>query len=266
MKPPQLVVDNLSKRFGDLVALDRVNLNIEKGAFVSLVGPSGCGKTTLLRIIDGLDFPDEGSCLLNGELISGPGSNRGFVFQADCLLPWRNIWQNVKIGQEVIRKRTPQDDAQCQALIDLVGLAGFEKYYPWQISGGMRQRANLARALAIDPDLLLMDEPFSALDAQTREIMQTELMRIWTVGQKTVLFVTHQIDEAVYLSDYVVVLGRRPGRIREIVTIDLERPRPLKIKRSPEFGAYVDKIWGLIENEVRDSLAEELESKNLSNS
>ena len=176
-------------------------------------------------------------------------------------MPWRNIWQNVKIGQEIIRKRTRQDDVHCQALIDLVGLNGFEKYYPWQISGGMRQRANLARALAIDPDVLLMDEPFSALDAQTREIMQTELMRIWSVGKKTVLFVTHQIDEAVYLSDYVVVLGRRPGRIREIVTIDLERPRALKIKRSPEFGAYVDKIWGLIENEVRDSLAEELDRK-----
>lgn len=263
MKSSHLVVESITKRFGDLVALDRVSLNIEEGSFVSLVGPSGCGKTTLLRIIDGLDFPDEGKCVLNEKLITGPGSNRGFVFQGDSLLPWRNIWQNVKIGQEIIRKRTTQDDAHCQALIDLVGLNGFEKYYPWQISGGMRQRANLARALAIDPDVLLMDEPFSALDAQTREIMQTELMRIWSVGKKTVLFVTHQIDEAVYLSDYVVVLGRRPGRIREIVTIDLERPRPLKIKRSPEFGAYVDKIWGLIENEVRDSLAEELDRKKL---
>jgi NitT/TauT family transport system ATP-binding protein len=257
MDSPRLIIRNLHKRFGDLVALSNVNLDVAAAEFVCLVGPSGCGKTTLLRIIDGLEAADHGECLLNGTPISGPGPNRGFVFQADSLLPWRNIWKNVVLGQEVIGRRTAADDERCRSLIDLVGLKGFDKYYPWQLSGGMRQRANLARALAINPDVLLMDEPFSALDAQTREIMQTELMRIWEAGRKTVLFVTHQIDEAVYLSDRVVVLGRRPGRIKEIVDIELERPRPLHMKRSAEFTAYVDKIWSLIEQEVRESLSEE---------
>jgi len=179
------------------------------------------------------------------------------VFQADSLLPWRTIWKNVVLGQEVIGRRGAADDERARALIELVGLSGFEKYYPWQLSGGMRQRANLARALAINPEVLLMDEPFSALDAQTREIMQTELLRIWNAGRKTVLFITHQIDEAVYLSDRVIVLGRRPGRIKEIVKIDLARPRELKIKRTPEFVGYVDRIWSLIEHEVRASVTEE---------
>jgi NitT/TauT family transport system ATP-binding protein len=257
MDTSRLVIRNLQKRFGDLVALSNVNLDVAAAEFVCLVGPSGCGKTTLLRIIDGLETADDGECLLNGTAISGPGPNRGFVFQADSLLPWRNIWKNVKLGQEVIGRRSAADDERCRSLIELVGLKGFEGYYPWQLSGGMRQRANLARALAIDPDVLLMDEPFSALDAQTREIMQNELMRIWEAGRKTVLFVTHQIDEAVYLSDRVVVLGRRPGRIKEIVDIELERPRPLHMKRSAKFTAYVDRIWGLIEQEVRESLSEE---------
>ena len=257
MEQPRLVIRHLVKRFGDLVALSDVSLEVGAAEFVSVVGPSGCGKTTLLRIIAGLEPYEEGECLLDGSTIRHPGPNRGFVFQADSLLPWRNIWKNVVLGQEVIGRRDAEDDEHCWSLIQLVGLKGFEKYYPWQLSGGMRQRANLARALAINPDVLLMDEPFSALDAQTREIMQTELLRIWNVGRKTVLFITHQIDEAVYLSDRVVVLGRRPGRIKEIIGIDLERPRLLRIKRSPGFVAYVDRIWGLIEQEVRESLTEE---------
>jgi NitT/TauT family transport system ATP-binding protein len=257
MEASRLVIRHLEKRFGDLVALNDVNLNVAAAEFVSLVGPSGCGKTTLLRIVDGLESADGGECLLNGAQIHGPGPDRGFVFQGDSLLPWRNIWKNVALGQEVIGRRGAEDDERCRWLIELVGLEGFEKYYPRQLSGGMRQRANLARALAINPDVLLMDEPFSALDAQTREIMQTELMRIWEAGRKTVLFVTHQIDEAVYLSDRVVVLGRRPGRIKEIVDIELPRPRPLSMKRTVEFTAYVDRIWSLIEFEVRESLAEE---------
>ena len=257
METPRLVIRRLEKRFDDLVALTDVNLNIAAAEFASLVGPSGCGKTTLLRIVDGLETADSGECLLNGAPIHGPGPNRGFVFQGDSLLPWRNIWKNVALGQEIIGRRSAEDDERCRSLIELVGLKGFEKYYPRQLSGGMRQRANLARALAINPDVLLMDEPFSALDAQTREIMQTELMRIWEAGRKTVLFVTHQIDEAVYLSDRVIVLGRRPGRIKEIVDIRLPRPRPLSMKRTTEFTAYVERIWSLIEVEVRESLAEE---------
>lgn len=253
----KLSVRSLSKAFGDLVALDRVGIDVADGEFICLVGPSGCGKTTLLRIIAGLDSADSGDVIIDGIPVSRPGTDRGFVFQADCLMPWRTVWRNAHFGIEISRRDSAAARAHTQDLLRLVGLDGFERYYPWQLSGGMRQRANLARALAINPKVLLMDEPFSALDAQTREIMQTELLRIWESGRKTVLFITHQIDEAVYLSDRVVVLGRRPGRIRETVVIDLPRPRPLSIKRTPTFAAYVDRIWGMIERDVRDSLSEE---------
>jgi NitT/TauT family transport system ATP-binding protein len=179
------------------------------------------------------------------------------VFQQDNLLPWRTILSNTEIGPEIGGYRNKDQLKKTMRLLKLVGLEGFENYYPRQLSGGMRQRVNLARALAVDPDLLLMDEPFSALDAQTREIMQTELMRIWEEGRKTVLFVTHQIDEAVYLSDRIFVFARRPGRINEIVEVDLPRPRPLSMKRTPEFVKYVDHIWKLIEDDVRASVLEE---------
>ena len=165
--------------------------------------------------------------------------------------------ENAMIGPEVAGRAGPTEKRRTRDLLKLVGLAGFEDYYPRQLSGGMRQRVNLARALAIDPQILLMDEPFSALDAQTREIMQTELLRIWDEGRKTVLFVTHQIDEAVFLSDRVLVLARRPGRIQETVTVTLPRPRTLAVKRTPEFVAYVDHIWRLIEDDVRASVIEE---------
>jgi len=180
----------------------------------------GCGKTTLLRIVAGLETASSGAVLLDGRAVRGPGGDRGFVFQNDNLLPWRSVFDNAMIGPEVARRAGPAEKRRTRDLLKLVGLAGFEDYYPRQLSGGMRQRVNLARALAIDPQILLMDEPFSALDAQTREIMQTELMRIWEEGRKTVLFVTHQIDEAVFLSDRVLVLARRPGRIQETVTVD----------------------------------------------
>ncbi len=187
----------------------------------------------------------------------GPGGDRGFVFQTDNLLPWRTVLANAMIGPEVAGRSGEVERRRTLDLLKLVGLEGFEAYYPRQLSGGMRQRVNLARALAIDPEILLMDEPFSALDAQTREIMQTELMRIWEEGRKTVLFVTHQIDEAVFLSDRVLVFGRRPGRLQESVRIELPRPRALGIKRTPEFVAYVDHIWRQIEDDVRASVIEE---------
>ena len=193
---------------------------------------SGCGKTTLLRIVAGLEAASAGAVLLDGRAVRGPGGDRGFVFQSDNLLPWRSVFDNAMIGPEVAGRAGPAEKSRTRDLLKLVGLEGFENYFPRQLSGGMRQRVNLARALAIDPQILLMDEPFSALDAQTREIMQTELMRIWEKGRKTVLFVTHQIDEAVFLSDRVLVLARRPGRVQETVAITLPRPRTLAVKRT----------------------------------
>jgi NitT/TauT family transport system ATP-binding protein len=253
----KLSIRDLSKSFKDLNVLSGIDADVDKGEFISVVGPSGCGKTTFLRIIGGLEKATSGSVRLDGQDIRGPGTNRGFVFQQDNLLPWRNVVSNANIGPEINGQLTEARRSLTSRLLALIGLNGFESYFPRQLSGGMRQRVNLARALAVDPDILLMDEPFSALDAQTREIMQTELIRVWEVGAKTVLFVTHQIDEAVYLSDRVFVFARRPGRINEIVEIDLPRPRPLAIKRTPAFAAYVDKIWNLIEEDVRVSVLEE---------
>ena len=254
---PKLAVSRLNKTFGGLSVLQDINVGIERGGFVSLVGPSGCGKTTFLRIVAGLEPSTSGEVRLDGRVVSGPGADRGFVFQHDSLLPWRTVLANALIGPEVAGGLNPESRRRTLDLLKLVGLAGFEDYYPRQLSGGMRQRVNLARALAVDPQILLMDEPFSALDAQTREIMQTELMRIWEQGRKTVLFVTHQIDEAVFLSDRVLVLGRRPGRIQESVSIDLPRSRSLAIKRTAEFVGYVDYIWRLIEDDVRASVMHE---------
>jgi len=253
----KLALTGLTKRFGDLEVLHEINIAIERGAFISLVGPSGCGKTTLLRIVAGLEPASAGAVLLDGRTVRAPGGDRGFVFQSDNLLPWRTVFDNAIIGPEIAGRTGAEEKNRIRDLLRLVGLEGFENYFPRQLSGGMRQRVNLARALAIDPDILLMDEPFSALDAQTREIMQTELMRIWEEGRKTVLFVTHQIDEAAFLSDRVLVLARRPGRIREDIDIALSRPRALAVKRASEFVAYVDRIWRLIEDDVRASVIEE---------
>ena len=255
--PHKLAIRHLSKWFGPLEALRDINVEVERGGFVSLVGPSGCGKTTFLRIVAGLEPASAGDVLIDDRVVRKPGSDRGFVFQTDNLLPWRSVLANALIGPELARRCGAAERSRTLDLLKLVGLAGFENYYPRQLSGGMRQRVNLARALAIDPEILLMDEPFSSLDAQTREIMQSELLRIWEKGRKTVLFVTHQIDEAVYLSDRVLVFARRPGRLQESVEITLPRPRALAVKRTPEFVAYVDRIWRLIEDEVRASVLEE---------
>jgi NitT/TauT family transport system ATP-binding protein len=253
----KLVIEGLNKWFGGLEALRSINVQVRQGEFIALVGPSGCGKTTMLRIVAGLEPATSGRVLLDGHAVDRPGRDRGFVFQSDNLLPWRTVFSNAAIGPEVAGRLGPAERQRTLDLLKLVGLGGFENYHPRQLSGGMRQRVNLARALAVDPEILLMDEPFSALDAQTREIMQTELMRIWEQGRKTVLFVTHQIDEAVFLSDRIVVLARRPGRVQEIVDVALPRPRALTIKRTPEFIRYVDHIWRLIEDEVRASVIEE---------
>jgi len=189
--------------------------------------------------------------LVNGSEETGPGRDRGMVFQEDSLLPWRTVIDNVAFGLQIAGYPRAERNAIAQRFIDLVGLGGFENVFPYELSGGMRQRANLARALAIDPEVLLMDEPFASLDAQTREIMQGELLNIWQKSGKTALFVTHQIDEAVFLSDEVVVLGARPGTVREVIPVKLARPRSLKVKRSSQFMEYVDRIWELLEADVR---------------
>jgi NitT/TauT family transport system ATP-binding protein len=253
----KLQISHLGKSFGELRALQDINLAVERGEFIAVVGPSGCGKTTFLRIVAGLEPASSGEVNLDGRAVTGPGGDRGFVFQTDNLLPWRTVFANAIIGREIAGQVGAAERRRTMELLKLVGLEGFESYHPRQLSGGMRQRVNLARALAIDPEILLMDEPFSALDAQTREIMQTELMRIWEAGRKTVLFVTHQIDEAVFLSDRVLVFARRPGRLRENVLIELPRPRSLAIKRTSGFVRYVDHIWRLIEDDVRASVIEE---------
>jgi NitT/TauT family transport system ATP-binding protein len=233
-----------------LAVLSDVSLQIKPSEFVSIVGASGCGKTTFLCILDGLIPPSSGDLLIDGREVVGPGHERGFVFQKDSLWPWRTTMGNVLFGLQIQRRRRREALAIAQKLIELVGLKGFESHYPHQLSGGMRQRVNLARAFAINPEVLLMDEPFASLDAQTREVMQLELVRICDAERKTVIFVTHQIDEAVFLSDRVIVFAASPGRVKDIITIDLPRPRPFAIKRTPAFAAYVDRIWGLLEEEV----------------
>ncbi len=233
-----------------LSVLSNISLQIYASEFVSIVGASGCGKTTFLRILDGLIAPSAGEVLIDGQRVTAPGPDRGFVFQKDSLWPWRTTMGNILFGLQIQRRSRAEARTVAQQLIELVGLKGFESHYPHQLSGGMRQRVNLARALAIDPEVMLMDEPFASLDAQTREVMQLELIRIWTGRRKTVVFVTHQIDEAVFLSDRVVVLAARPGRIKDIIPIDLPRPRRFAIKRTAEFVAHVDKIWRLLEEEV----------------
>ncbi|WP_326835013.1 ABC transporter ATP-binding protein [Amycolatopsis rhabdoformis] len=236
---------------GGLIALDGVDLTVRPGEFVAVVGPSGCGKTTLLRLIAGMTDPSRGS------IVVGAGEVRdartGFVFQHASLYPWRTVLQNVAFGLE-LRAREPRRSrrtrravrARAAELVELVGLGGFESYFPHQISGGMQQRANLARALAIAPELLLMDEPFSALDAQTREELQIELQRIAVEANTTTVFVTHDIGEALYLADRVVVLTGRPGRIKEVLTCPTARPRPLSYQVSHEFLGLRDRAWSLV--------------------
>jgi NitT/TauT family transport system ATP-binding protein len=234
-----------------LAALDGVNLAVMEGEFVAIVGPSGCGKTTFLSVVDGLIAATGGRVLVDGEVVTRPGPDRAVVFQDASLLPWRTVLNNVCYGLECLGIGTREAAQRAAALIALVGLAGFEQHYPHELSGGMQQRVNLARALVVDPKILLMDEPFASLDAQTRELMQEELTRIWAKAKKTVLFITHQIDEAIYLADRVVVFSGRPGKVKDSIVVDIERPRPLGVKRQARFHALEDRIWGLIEEEVR---------------
>jgi NitT/TauT family transport system ATP-binding protein len=259
---PKLEVAGLSKVYpgkdGSVsTVLDRIDLKIPAGEFVCIVGASGCGKTTFIKMIDGLASVTAGEIKVDGKLVSGPGPERGFVFQNDSLFPWRTVRANILFGLEMGGKPRAEALRESEEMIKLVGLAGFADHYPHELSGGMRQRVNLARALAVDPDILMMDEPFAALDAQTREIMQRELLKIWERRKKTVLFITHQIDEAIYLADRILVFGARPGRIKADIPVKFDRPRSLSLKRTPEFMALNDHIWNLIEEEVVRGMAGE---------
>ena len=224
-------------RKAGLVALFDVSLSIRKNEFVSLLGPSGCGKTTLIRIIAGLIAPDRGDIVVDGQTVTTPGRDRCMVFQQFGLLPWRTVLSNVEFGLEIEGVAKEARQAAANQYLELVGLKGFENYYPHQISGGMQQRVGIARALSKKPQILLMDEPFGAVDAQTREQLQEELLKIWSQTDTTVVFVTHSIDEAIYLSDRVVVMQARPGRIKEEFLVDLPRPRwEGDVKALPRFS------------------------------
>jgi len=254
----KLVADGVTKRYWlereqrDLLALEDVSLTIHNQEFVCIVGPSGCGKTTFLNVVAGLLPCEEGSLAIDGRMLEGPGTDRAMVFQNASLLPWRTVFDNVLFGMQLHKKFTAEEmRTRAQEFISMVGLKGTENQYPSELSGGMQQRVNLARALATDADILLMDEPFASLDAQTREFMQDELLKIWRRSGKTVLFITHQIDEAVFLADRVFVFGIMPGRLKAEITVPFERPRSLRLKRDSEFIQLTDQIWQLIEEEVR---------------
>src|SRR5262245_43002054 len=226
----------------EIQALKDIDLEIGATEFISVVGPSGCGKTTLLKILAGILHRSAGEIVIQGRYLNGPSRDLGVVFQEAVLLPWRTVLQNVMVPIEVQRRNRTEFEARARALIAMVGLDGFEDKYPSELSGGMQQRVGICRALVHDPSFLLMDEPFGALDAMTREQMNEELQRLWQESQKTVLLVTHSIPEAVYLADRVVVMTPRPGRIVDVLDIDLPRPRRLAMHNTPEFGRYVAAI------------------------
>ena len=233
-----------------VTALRGLNVEVQEGQFVAIVGPSGCGKSTFLNVLLGLIRPDSGEMSICGKKITGPGQDRAMVFQEFGLLPWRTVMNNVELGLELKGMAVVERRQICQKFIHMVGLDGFESHYPHELSGGMKQRVGLARALATDPEVLLMDEPFAALDAQTRDLMQAELLRIWHEAKKTVLFVTHQIEEAVYLSDQVIVMTKRPGRAKTIIKIPLSRPRDYEMRVTREFNDLRLEIWNILKDEL----------------
>ena len=227
-------------------ALDQISFEVDEGSFVSIVGPSGCGKSTLLKIISGLLPSTSGAIRVNNNQVDRPLENVGMVFQSPVLLKWRSVLGNIMLPVEFAKLDRDRHRETARSLIQLVGLQGFEEMYPFELSGGMQQRVSLCRSLVTDPQILLMDEPFGALDAMTRDELDLELLRIWGEKKKTVLFVTHNIQEAVFLSDYVVVMSARPGRLLQKLRIDLARPRTLEMLSSSEFGKYTLQIRGML--------------------
>jgi NitT/TauT family transport system ATP-binding protein len=250
-----LEVDGVAKAYGQgksrLDVLIDISFKVRELEFVSLLGPSGCGKSTLLRIIDGLIEPGKGSVIIAGEPVKGPGRGRGMVFQGVDLFPWRTALGNVEFGLEMSPIPRRERRSMARHYLDLVGLGNFEGAYPYQLSGGMQQRVGIARALAIKPQVLLMDEPFGALDVQTRDLLQDELLRIWQQEPKTVIFVTHSIEEAIYLSDRIVVMTPRPGRIDRTIDVSFPRPRDEALKGTPAFVEMRREIWALLKAGAR---------------
>jgi NitT/TauT family transport system ATP-binding protein len=247
-----VALEHYNERTGQyLSVLAGIDLDVFAGELVSIVGPSGCGKTTFLNAVDGLVRVTEGEIRVDGKPVTGPGPDRAMVFQNDSLFPWRTVLHNVTYGLELQGRLGKQDREQrARALIELVGLTGFADHYPHELSGGMRQRVNIARALAMEPQLLLLDEPFAALDAQTREFMQVELLKILGRARTTALFITHQISEAIFLADRVVVFSARPARIKDIIAVDLPSARTLDLKHQPAFVDLERRVWRLIEEEA----------------
>jgi ABC-type nitrate/sulfonate/bicarbonate transport system ATPase subunit len=251
----KLTIDDVALRFmpkggSPVTALEGISLDVATNEFAVIVGPSGCGKSSLLRLVAGLIEPTAGTIRLDGKQVTRPGKDRGMVFQSYTLFPWLTVRENVEFGLRVGGMAADERRAVARRYIAEVGLDGFEKAYPKQLSGGMMQRVALARALANDPQILLMDEPFGALDSQTRSLMQELLLKIWEHAHKTVLFITHDIDEAILLGDHVHVMTARPGRIKEVVEIDLRRPRSVETTTTPEFITLKRHIMGLIHDEA----------------
>jgi len=249
----KIVIRNLTKTYssGGVVALEDINLEVQPNESLCILGPSGCGKTTLLRIIDCLIARDRGEILIDGQRVTQPRPDLAMVFQHFGLFPWKRLEENIAYGLELRGKSRQEIAATVERYVALIGLNGFEKSYPHQLSGGMQQRAGLARAMAINPSVLLMDEPFGALDAQTREFMQEELLRILENEKKTMLFVTHSIDEAIVLGDRIVVMSRRPGRVKEILPVNIPRPRKiLSVRAHPQYMELRNSIWEMLKQDL----------------
>ena len=255
----KIVIKNINRVFNikrnnsdekkEFTALQNLNLTVKSGEFLTIVGPSGCGKSTLLDLLAGLARPNSGEIYIDNKLITGPALDRGIVLQGYALFPWRTVRHNVEFGLEIKHIGKEERREISTRFINLVGLQGFEDRYPYELSGGMKQRVAIARALAYDPEVLLMDEPFAAVDAQTREVMQDELLRIWEETNKTIVFVTHSIEEAVGLADRVAVMTANPGTIKEIIDVDLPRPRTIgDVRNSANFTWTTHKVWELLQN------------------